>query len=970
MKVPLSPTELAFWASVHQAPHSIFRSDFHDGRRSPGWRLGPTVLKQALTACLLLAASRVPSHAGIVNCAAYHCHNGITGECQPEVCDYDSVTYDDLSVSVNQGFVPGPYEIKAEMLGNVWQTVVVTVANDGSYTVSGDYWGGWAPNVARWTWFIDLPPGPATVDPDTVIIYGPFCDGSATLQHGGVRVTIGSSPPAPAPDANPHKPNDATAGGTGQDGSGENGPLNGGDDCHGMARYTVDLLTVSLKITDTPIQYMPPRGPEVNFTLSYNQRDADQSPTQQYSNLGANWTFNWLSYVADDPVNLSANASVYVRGGGTEVYSAFNSTTQSYAPDPQSQAQLVRTSTASYEKRFLDGSKLVYAQSNGALAYPRLIFLTQYFDPVGNAVTIHYAADGSNRIDYIADALGQQTTFSYENSADPEKITKVTDPFGRFAAFGYANGQLTSSTDPVGIVSQFGYAADSTFINSLTTPYGVATFATGGTGTNRWLNLTDPEGGNERIEYLDNAPGISPTDPANSVPAIGGIGNAHLDVRNTFYFDKKTLSDYPPANGVYDYTKAKIHHWLLSADGISTSGTMASEKMPLENRIWYTYPGQSDYDHAGPEGSPSQTARVLSDGTTQVYQAVYNTLGNVIKATDPLGRVTSYVYDTNGIDLLATYQRNPAGSSLDPDGQHADEIAANTYNSQHEPLTSTDAAGQPTTRTYNAGGQLLTSTNAKSETTTYAYGGTVPDGYLASITLNDPSAITTFTYDPDHRVRTVTDSDGYTVTTDYDDLDRKTQVTYPDGTNRQFQYSQDFGNGSQTILDLTASKDRDGRWTYRHYNGNRQMDSITDPLSQTTLYEWCTCGALTSITDPNGNVTTFNRDLQNRVASKVFADNSSITYTYENTTSRLQSMKDALGQTTSYQYFGDNNIRQISYSNALNLTPTVSYTYDPYYNRITSMVDGIGTTGYSYYPVASGTLGAEQLYQVDGPFCE
>ena len=66
------------------------------------------------------------------------------------------------------------------------------------------------------------------------------------------------------------------------------------------------------------------------------------------------------------------------------------------------------------------------------------------------------------------------------------------------------------------------------------------------------------------------------------------------------------------------------------------------------------------------------------------------------KVTDPLGRVTSYAYDTNGIDLLRVYQRNPAGQSTDPDGQAADIIASYTYNSQHEPLTSTDAAGQTT----------------------------------------------------------------------------------------------------------------------------------------------------------------------------------------------------------------------------------------------------------------------------------
>ena len=791
--------------------------------------------------------------------------------------------------------------------------------------------------------------------------------------------------PSPSPDDDNHKPNDKSGGGTGKDGGGDNGTATVKDRliCYrGMARNTVDLLTASLKITDTPLEYSVPRGPRVDFTVSYSQRDADQSPAQAYSNLGSNWTFNWLSYVTDDPANSSADARIYVRGGGTEVYSGFDVGTQSYAMDPQSQAVLVRTSSSSYEKRFPDGSKMVYAQPNGASAFPRLVFLTQFIDPTGNGVTLHYYGDGTNRLDYIEDALGQQTTFSYEYTAAPNKITKVTDPFGRFAVLNYTNGQFTSITDPVGITSQFGYASGSNFINSLTTPYGQATFETGELGSNRWLNLTDPEGGQERVEYRDNAPGIAASDPAGTVPAINGISNAALDVRNTFYWDKKSLATYPPVNGVYDYTKAHIYHWLLSSDGSTVSGTISSEKMPLENRVWNTYPGQADPDHLGPISNPNQMARVLADGTTQATQYAYNALGNVTKMVDSLGRVTSHLYDANGIDLLASYQRNPAGASVDPEGQPADLIASFTYNGQHQPLTSKDAAGQTTTTTYLSNGQLWTVKNARNEQTTYAYGGTVPDGYLASVTgplFNGVPPVTTYGYDSAHRVRTVTDTDGYIVTTDYDNLDRKSKITYPDGTYQQFQYT-DNVTGLMT-LDLTGSRDRRGLWTYRHYNGNKQMDSMTDPQNRTTLYDWCTCGQLETITDPKGQITTFHRDIEGRVYQKVFNDGTTIDYLFEgqtgpNTagaTSRLKSSTDAKGQQTNYTYFADDNVAQVTYTDsngaALNPpTPSVSYTYDTNYNRQTTMVDGSGTTVYAYNPVTvPPALGANRAASIDGP---
>jgi len=726
------------------------------------------------------------------------------------------------------------------------------------------------------------------------------------------------------------------------------------DDCYGMARYSAHAMLASLNIEDMPLRYSPPRGPAINFTVTYNQRESQQPQTFSYSNLGSKWTFNWLSYVTDDPNNAAADAAVYVPGGGAENFSGFDSVSQTYLPDPQSHAVLARSSPTSCEKRFQDGSKQVFGLSDGATSYPRRIFMTQTVDPAGNAVSIGY--DGSFRVTTITDALGQITNLSYELPGDPLKITKVTDPFGRFAIFEYTNGQLTRIIDQIGIQSQFSYLAGTDSVDSLTTPYGTTTFASGENGTSRWIEMTDPLGDKERVEFRDYAPGIAMSEAL----APAGMTNSGLHVANTFYWDKKAIEMYPPVNGVYNYTKARITHWAYNSDG-TVSGIAASEKAPLENRIWYAYIGQSDTNHTGPSANPSQVARILDDGTAQSSLYEYNSIGNRTRSTDPVGRVMSYVYDSNNVDLLEVRQTTGTANEL---------VRKFTYNSQHKPLTDTDAAGQATTYTYNAYGQMLTRTNAKNETTTFVYGGTVPDGYLASITgpqFNGNSAVTSFTYDSANRVRTVTNSDGYTVTKDYDTLDRPTQITYPDGTNRQFQYSQDFGQGLTTILDLTKSKDRRGLWTTRHYNANRQMDSTTDPQNRTTLFDWCACGSLNSITDPKNQTTTFNRDLQSRVTGKIFADNTSVSYAYENTTSRLKSMTDALNQTTNYQYFADDNVKQVSYTNAAHTTPTVSYTYDSNYNRVRTMIDGTGTTTYAYNPIASPpALGAGQLASIDG----
>ncbi|MGC4083214.1 MAG: hypothetical protein QM736_14170 [Vicinamibacterales bacterium] len=100
-------------------------------------------------------------------------------------------------------------------------------------------------------------------------------------------------------------------------------------------------------------------------------------------------------------------------------------------------------------------------------------------------------------------------------------------------------------------------------------------------------------------------------------------------------------------------------------------------------------------------------------------------------------------------------------------------------------------------------------TKPESETTTYSY--STPEGYLTSVTGPVTGATTTYTYDSYGRPRTVTDADGYVVTTDYDALNRLVARTYPDGTHETFTYER---------LDLVEETDRLGRIT-RHFSIGR-----------------------------------------------------------------------------------------------------------------------------------------------------
>lgn len=100
-------------------------------------------------------------------------------------------------------------------------------------------------------------------------------------------------------------------------------------------------------------------------------------------------------------------------------------------------------------------------------------------------------------------------------------MTKVTDPYGRFAALTYnTDGQLAAITDVIGMSSSFSYGNDD-FIQSMTTPYGTSTFRTDGgynTANVRMVEATDPTGATERLEFWYSHAGLATTAPSGEVP--------------------------------------------------------------------------------------------------------------------------------------------------------------------------------------------------------------------------------------------------------------------------------------------------------------------------------------------------------------------------------------------------------------------------------------------------------------------
>jgi len=715
----------------------------------------------------------------------------------------------------------------------------------------------------------------------------------------------------------------------------------------GMPEYSVQSLNVGLALHDTPFARATAVGPAVAFSVYYSQNEVHQPASFAFSNLGQKWTHNWLAYVTDDPTQVGQGVSLYKRTGGYVAYAGYNSADGTFTRETRSeQLVLASASPVKYVRHFADGSQEIYSSSDGSAAPGRRVFLTKVVDAAGNAVTLAY--DGLMRLTSITDAARVVTTVGYAN-ATSLAIASVSDGLGRHADFGYdASGRLQTVSDTMQMSTSFAYDANGN-VSAMTTPYGRTSFNFQVISpVSRWIEVTDPLGKTERVEYESTGGnGIAYT---GATPVHMNVATNDLNYRDTFYFDKVAYVAAKKVDGSFDYNQATvIKHWAETNPGNAiVAPVLLATRHPMNGNTeweWYLYPDM--VDETG-KYSPktvtdvwtmARTGRVLPDGTSRVSSVSYNPQGRITGRIDPLGRTTTYQYDTNGIDLLKVTQSDAVG--------HSEVIyqAAN-YTAGHEPQTVVDAAGQVTKYTYNGAGQVLTVTDALNETTSYNYNAQFQ--LLSIVNANQVKQVK-FAYDAFGRVQTVTDSEGYARTIGHDNLDRVTSVTYPDGTSDVMNYDR---------LDVGSTVDRlQHKTTYSH-DAQRRLVQVLDANGVNTYFGWYDNDKLHTFKDGNGKTTTWVVDAEGRVQQKSYPSGQGYTITYDSA-GRESTRTDTGGRVRTITYNVDGTVAGLRYTGGN--TDTQSFSYDTLYPRLVSMKDAQTGVNTNFAYVPAGTNGAGQL---------
>ncbi|NLS94971.1 MAG: tandem-95 repeat protein, partial [Planctomycetaceae bacterium] len=362
--------------------------------------------------------------------------------------------------------------------------------------------------------------------------------------------------------------------------------------------------------------------------------------------------------------------------------------------------------------------------------------------------------------------------------------------------------------------------------------------------------------------------------------------------------------------------------------GSLPQGLLLTETDPLGRVTAYVYDDDTAGDAFGELISITYAQGTADEATVQFE---YDGFGNVTAEIDELGRRTEYTYDFAGRFLSVT-QPDPDG-----EGPLASPVTLYAYDDTAGTVTITDPLGNVTVETYDSARRLVARL--------------LPDpdgeGPLASPSFS-------FSYDASGNLTSSVDPLGRTTTCQYDALGQLLQTTRPDPDGAGPLAAPVTGSTYDAAGNVSSTTDANGQVTYYQYDARHRLIRTTEPdpdgagplTSPVTEYEYDAAGRLTAVIDPLGETTSFTYDDLGRRVSMTLPDPDGAgpltapqyTYTYDDADNRL-SETDAEGNVTQYEYDARNRLVRTIDANG---DDTV-YTYDDAGNMLT-LTDPVGNT--------------------------
>jgi RHS repeat-associated protein len=524
-----------------------------------------------------------------------------------------------------------------------------------------------------------------------------------------------------------------------------------------------------------------------------------------------------------------------------------------------------RTTTFDYTSQ--PGSTVITTPSGGVTdetyADGELVSITKGVGTPQEATWQYTYNPATLGVERVIDPDGDITTNAYDEAGN---LIATTNPLGQTTSYTYNEfDESTSETSPLGITTSYLYDEHGNVLEKATpfdeTSEVARTIYSYEAEPGEVTAVTDPDGDTTKYGYDAAGNRTSVTDPD---------GNT-----TTYAYDTegKVTSEVAPAgNGGGGDPAAHTTSYSYDADG-----ELISETDPLGHTTSYAYDGDGN--------------RIsMTDAAGQTTKQVYNADNELIDVMRPDGSVLVTEWDADG-DMTAqidgaghatTYAYDPLDrlvSVADPDGH----TTSYRYDADGRTIAMIDAEGQTTEYGYDAAGEL----------TSIAYSdGSTPDvseSYNADgerTEMTDGTGTSTFTYDSLGRMTSATDGAGATTSYGYDLDGHLTSLTYPNGRTVTRTY-----DAAGNLISVT---DWQGHATHFRYDADSNLSEDQFPGNVTTQLSYDDADRLTSITDAHegGTLASFDytRDPDGLVGSET-ADNG--------TTGTTDYSYDALDQLTS-----------------------------------------------------------------------
>ncbi|MEN6314097.1 MAG: RHS repeat-associated core domain-containing protein [Clostridiaceae bacterium] len=577
--------------------------------------------------------------------------------------------------------------------------------------------------------------------------------------------------------------------------------------------------------------------------------------------------------------------------------------------------------------------------------------LTSITDRYGNVITINH--DAQNRITEVVDPVSRELVFEYDSS---NMLVKITDPLNRFVGYEYdANGNLTAVTDLSGKKTTYTYydsfnedtgVFEKSKLKQITDANGHQIIKNEYDENDRLTRQYDGNGNIKYHIYKD----VYKNEDGSLIPGYEILERFYIDENGN---ESKTVFNYvtlKPVTEMDTYGKTLQHQYYIDYDGngqwtdvtaITDSGTeydvFRSKLMEGNKATKEIITDKKGYQIVYETDKWGNLLKETDHYNHSIIM-VYDNKNNLIKATGKKLEETIYMYDEQGVYLLKVtdpmenetvfdyYQDKEAtsipGINISLKGL-LKNVTENRKNSLGDLISSfkntqfkyenicnnrtqvIDTLGNSTMEVYDAAGRLLEITDARANTTKFEYDN------MNRLTAEEDALTNraTFQYDDAGNNRFETDKNGNITEYVYDGKNQLVKVIDAAGYFEEYKYDA-VGNKVQ------ETNKKNGTTHYDYDAVNRLIQTI-DPLGNTTAYAYDIneSGVADSagfnnirVTDPLRRVTLTSYDgMYRKVKEEQFYTEQGITkkkttdFQYD-VNSNLESLTDALGKITKYEY--------------------------------------------------------------------